>query len=463
MTLQPQNLFKPAQFQLSCARFFLRTNMFSTKKMGIAVSVFVSVLAGCGSGIDSNLASTAPPAAVSPAPAPGPSPTPAPAPAPVPTIVSGKVVAPDKQTPISNALVYIENSAIASSIVAQSIAGVGKETLPCGAAPNASWAATCSGSDGQFSLKAVLPADAKIVVSKGAFKQEAQLAAGSGGTLNAGSIAFAVGNVGNAVKMAVVTGLFDRIEDILARLGFGELEQGRLKLGTERFTLYDGIGGASPNGFNSADLFLDRDKNGRADIYDYQIVFWNCGLTESILTPANIAILKDYVERGGRLYVSDLAYDLVEQTFPAYIDFYDSDTVAANDPEVLNAAQRGVEGVVAVATLDPQLRVWLAGVTCNGGSCLNPDGTANISGFLSDWALINQPHTANLTNVRVWANAPIAASAAPAAGTPIRRPLTLSFATGLGRVTYTSYHNESAVDAELTVEQRILQYLVFEL
>jgi len=79
--------------------------------------------------------------------------------------------------------------------------------------------------------------------------------------------------------MAVVTGDYDRMEDILAKLGFGSLNSwGQLELGTETFDLYDGnysLPNASYRDF--PDIFNDNDGDSKPDIYNYDIVFINCG------------------------------------------------------------------------------------------------------------------------------------------------------------------------------------------
>lgn len=377
-----------------------------------------------------------------------------------PATINGKVVAPDGATPIANALVYVENSVgTATAAGAQKVAA--PITTSCGTLPDASWAYTCSGNDGSFTLKAQIPANAKLTAVKGTFKIETPLAAPQDGVISQGNVAFVINNAGGstAPKIAVVTGSFDSIEDILAKLGFGELQSGKLKLGTEKFKLYQG-GGSLGAGYETSDkLFVDADGDGKPDIFKYTIVFWNCGTDESVpLTAANKEILRQYVQGGGKLYASDLAYDIVEQVFPAYIDFYGSDAVAATAAENLGEAEVGTSDITVNATVDPALQAWLRSVTCAGGPCVQVDGSVKIEGFLSGWAVINSAHTGS-TGVKTWASGAVNF----ATSTGVVKPLTMSFPVGSGRVTYTSYHNEAQVGAELEPQQRILQYLVFEL
>ncbi len=387
--------------------------------------------------------------------------TPAPAAVTTPATIAGKVVAPDGATPIANALVYVANSTGAAAATAQKFSAAAPATTPCGTVPDASWANTCSGNDGSFSFNAQIPANAKLTAVKGTFKIEIPLAAPVAGVITQGNVAFVVGNAtgSSAPKIAVVTGAYDSIEDILAKLGFGELQAGKLKLGTEKFKLYQGNSEATA-GYEASDkLFVDADGDGKPDIFKYTIVFWNCGTDESVpLTAANKEILRQYVQGGGRLYASDLAYNIIEQVFPSYIDFYGSDTTAANTAETINAAEVGTSGITVNAAVDPALQAWLRSVTCVGGPCVQANGTVKIAGFLSGWAVINSAQ-AGSTGVKTWASGAVDF----ASSTGVVKPLTMSFAVGSGRVTYTSYHNEAEIGAELEPQQRILQYLVFEL
>jgi hypothetical protein len=372
--------------------------------------------------------------------------------------ISGKLVAPDGSTPVANALVYVEGSS-APDAQAQQVRAAAAD-LPCGAPPNPAWPATCTAPDGSFGLTTKAPDNAKLIAVKGAFRLEQTLSAANNGVLSLGAVALSSGDAA-APKMAVVTGRYDSIENILARLGYGEVDEGGvLRAGTEKFKIYDGNPPERSSTYPPLTaLFEDADNSGKADIFDFNIVFFNCGLDEaSIATLANRDILRAYVQGGGRIYASDLAYDIVEQVFPEYIDFFGDDAVPATEAETPGAAELGLGGITVNATLDPTLMAWLRGVTCAGGSCVQADDTVKIDGFLDGWAVINGAHSGAI--VRQWAQGPVAH--AEVTGT-VNKPLTMSFSAGAGRVTFTSYHNEAAVGGELQPQQRILQYLVFEL
>lgn len=400
-----------------------------------ALALGASMLAACGGG-GSDEPAPPPPAAAT-------------------VTVTGQLTAPDATTPIANALVYVKDSSVGVA------AGQARPlaALPCGTPPTASWAASCTGADGKFSFSAKVPASPTLVAVKGAFTLEKALTVTGDGALNVGTVALAPAS---AAKFAVVTGAFDRIQDVLAKLGYGQVANGSLLLGTEAFTLYNGDGDMSLDGkYKTADaLFADADNNGQADIFNHTVVFFNCGLGEAALgTPANIAILRAYVEAGGRIYVSDQAYDIVEQVFPAYLDFEGS-VAPESQAEALDAAQIGDSDLVVDASVDPTLGAWLQGMSCVGGPCL-ANGKVHVEGFLSGWAVMAGVHPGQQAAVKTWASGDVTFSGQE---TPVQRPLTVSFGVGQGRVSYTSYHTEPDTSVEgFLPQERVMQYLVFEL
>lgn len=284
-------------------------------------------------------------------------------------------------------------------------------------------------------------------------------------------------------SIAVVTGVFDRMQDILAKTGLGDVDSsGRLVLGTEEFDIYDGDDGVTlgaESGYPGfEELFFDLDEDGDADIHNYDIVFINCGVEQivvdgfvtirnepSALDPEKLGILYNYVQEGGVLYCTDLAYDFVEQPFPDFIDFFGSGTTVADDPETPGAAERGVganPGETPVSTeatvLDTLLASFLDAVTCNSGACRNTNGTVHITGFAPAWAVMDQAHQG--APVKFWVEGTV--EIIDQSGS-IEVPLTASFGLGQGTVHFSSYHTEEDNPSTgFTAQERILQFLVFE-
>jgi hypothetical protein len=406
--------------------------------------------------------------------------------------ITGTFYAPDGTTPIANAMVYALAASTSSSggiissisnsgvITGTSISGVTSTigtmqassallpALSCGEPPADALAATCTDPQGKFDLKLSGLVPGTVVLSKGAFKAEQTVSVSNGQTrLVLGAVSVPTSGI-NAARMAVVTGSFDSIEDVLAKLGFGQLAFGKLKLGTETFKIYNGDdnGDLTDLGYPSfTALFDDADGTGRADIFDYDIVFLNCGIEFAMANfdADKLATLQDYVQSGGRIYASDWSYAAVELAFPQFIDFMGSDETAIDEAEVIEAALLGAGGIDVSAQVDSTLKSWLQGMSCLNGPCVQADGTVHIEGFLGSWAVIKGSHAG--ATVKTWANGPVSYfSDKSLSYTTENLPLTMSFTSGRGRVTFTSYHNESGlIGDDLLPQQRILQYMVFEL
>jgi hypothetical protein len=283
------------------------------------------------------------------------------------------------------------------------------------------------------------------------------------------------------INVAVVTGNFDRMEDLLAKLGMGDLDSNnKLLLGSQKFDLYDGVNmtdndGNEIFGNNSLDATypnFDALFNGPNDtvdvdnalIYGYDIVFINCGNiyehpdNYNILgDPDVITILQKFVNDGGKLYVTDISYDFIEQAFPDFITF-------VGDDLEMNAAQQGADNVTTNATInDTKLTQWLKIVLCNGTACLNPDDTVLIDGFTEHWAVIDyttDPEDVWVEGLVSWIDPDDPQQKQILSGT---KPLTVTFDYGDGAVLFTSYHTSETGLASFTPQERILQYLVFYL
>lgn len=407
--------------------------------------------------------------------------------------ITGKVMAPDGSTPISGATVYVPNGSPKTIIRQVAVSGqTGSLQAACAEPPEAASAKTCTEADGSFQFDVpVESGKVTLKVKKGVFTFSATLDV-SGPSASVGNVQMPEDASALSAKIAVVTGAFDRMQDILAKLGFGDLDDtGHLALGTEQFDLYNGDFSLPESYPEYTELFEDRDGDGQADLNNYDIVFFNCGADEflleesnfkqtgsmpvhqhgkrkaagsnTLLDQADINALRAYVENGGILYVTDLAYDYVEQVFPEFIDYHGSDTTAAANPEPMNVAEVGEDGITTEATiLNSDLKSWMEAVSCEAGSCLNGDGTVHVAGFLSGWAVIDGQESGSTVNFSVkgtvsWYDAGTFNLTSGA------KVLTAEFPAGSGKVIYSSYHTvEEDPSPGWKPQERILQYLVFE-
>ncbi|MCC7381479.1 MAG: choice-of-anchor D domain-containing protein [Deltaproteobacteria bacterium] len=134
----------------------------------------------------------------------------------------------------------------------------------------------------------------------------------------------------SSARVAVVFGDYDRIEQVLDRIGVP-------------YDFFDNV--------DQAALLLDA---GRMAQYD--IIFLNCGFDDSLVfSGVGRANLERFVLDGGAIYASDYAYDALEVAFPDFVDFFGDD--ARRNVAQLAPSHEGMVDVV-----DSSLRAGLGGL-----------------------------------------------------------------------------------------------------
>jgi hypothetical protein len=357
--------------------------------------------------------------------------------------VSGIVRFPDGREPVPNAFVYIpladgptERSGTCGQCV--STAGV--------------LASATTGIDGAFSLTGLPEGTYTLATQKGAFERRATITL----TCRENTIASdesirlpKTSSEGTVPHIAVVGGMFDAMENVLSKIGLAR-DVVQFFPGPDEWS-----GEPDPR---SQELLSS---SGMLDGFDY--LFLNCGemleggegpygerLPSMLENAAVRESLRAFVERGGRLYVTDQAYDFVEQLFPASLDFAGGGgSGLSTTAEPTNAAEIGPDlRSVRGAIHDDTLRAWLELL-----GFLESDGSVELLNFVGDWAMVDAADA----ETKVWVDG--------VAGGGSARPLTTSFEYGCGRVLYTSYHTIDAEDptASLSAQELILAYLAFEI
>jgi hypothetical protein len=348
--------------------------------------------------------------------------------------LTGNVFAPNGTDPISGALVYI----------------LDKGSQAIGDPPAEAYDAfDYSGADGSFQLDNVPTGSQTLKIIKGAFTKTATITVKEGTYALPAAVTTLPSEGEGVEKMAVVTGNWDSIQNVLAKLGLGKVDSsGELILGTESFDLVDGNGSLDDSIYpNFLDFMADP-----ANYADYRTIFINCGNNyedDFFADTVMVDNLKAWVAAGGRLYATDLSYDFVEQLFPEYIDFFGTDPGFSATPETLDAAEYGDSFTSTNATvLDPDMLAWLKEIDVT-----NADDTITVEGWLSSWAAVDDFSN----DVKSWMKAIVDVD-----GSSSSRDITLTFHPSDGTVFYSSYHTEGFLSAGLTPQDRVLQYLIFE-
>ncbi|WP_026755923.1 carboxypeptidase-like regulatory domain-containing protein [Sediminibacter sp. Hel_I_10] len=306
---------------------------------------------------------------------------------------------------------------------------------------------------GEFSLEELTPGTYDIRLSKGLFSASRTVTIDDANDLL--EIILETIAVTDLPNIAVVTGSYDHIEDVLYNIGLVNPEtqeplfdiiEGQNIFGRSQAEPHKSHGNSlshmnrttnsqlQPNvDFDFADLIESPDL-----LNSYDIIFLNCGLNESKIEFSNN--LTNYVANGGLLYATDWAFAYLEDITNGgedYIDFYQpihSGTSLSTEAELLN------EDLASWLSLNFEIELT--------------DNTVTIDEFLSSWQVVD---TYDTETVIPWLYGPVEYN-----GISESKYLAYTFLHDEGAVLYSSFHTENETDEATSVE-RLMQYLVFEL
>ncbi len=348
--------------------------------------------------------------------------------------ITGKVLAPEGTIPISGALVYVTSQfpdPIPDGVYCDRCVEI---------TPSTDY--TFSKPDGTFDLGVHATGPMYLVVQKGQFRRIRAIMVTTGAQPADASLTTLPGRTNQAAgdsipKMAVRIGAWDSIETSLQKLG----------IASDAFDRFEYAFPPDPNDPHSPDkLFNDY----AGTLSKYHIVFVPCsgssGTTCNDYTTSSATVksnLQQFVESGGRLYVTDYSYDFVRQPWPEYVDWVDQTT------EIGSACLSGAYDSVA-QNVDPGLEAWMAA-----------QGMGTFS-VVQSWTAIDQVHTVATTDldnkpvmvtpkVWVWADT----------GQGLH-PSTISFERSCGRVLFSTYHTEGNGGATLLPQEKALLYVLLE-
>lgn len=383
------------------------------------------------------------------------------------TIITGRVVAPNGIDPIPSARVYVpvQVTDFPDSVTCEICKNITDNAL----------VATITNVDGTFTLGPIptesgqaAGATVEIVSQKGRFRKVSTITINSPCASNDTTVADTTlpgANNGQdrVPNIAVVSGDYDKMECVLLNMG----------LESQSLHIFNGLGnplsaGGTPNAEGEfSDLLNDATK-----MKQYNIIFINCSGNhfEYLLDQQSVrSNIENYVNSGGRLYVTDWSYDYIEQieSFAGMIDF--GPDLSDGLPETKNAAAVGQGGITTEALIhDPEMAAWLNAVEdVTGEEIISDEGRVHIEHFLVSWVM--QIAVLMHEDVTLWLSGQVRGG-----GIDEVLPLTTTFDyNDCGRTLYSSYHTlgrdiqaldqpfPSYCSAEtLSPQERVLMYLI---
>ncbi len=341
--------------------------------------------------------------------------------------------------------------------------------------------------DGKFDIGPIRPGTYWLIIQKGQFRleQEVTVTVGPRALADADTVLPSVMDAVNGKtipRIAMVVGSYDSLEDILGKMGLGGVDgTGSMSSTMGEIDVYTNGGTVPPDTTAMGTLTqLVGDLNR---LKQYHIVFIPCassGNSAALQNQQNLRNIRQYVEAGGKLYVTDWSGEWMDNVFPAPITLGDSGTDTPGS--AYNAAadswttsQFGdADGSFYNSTdgeaLNPDLRTWLEGQQGPRGESGDDIGPFNPIDFdvFDNWNWISQ-----LTPQVVGQNAEsmdiidtpeawvIGSGSSGGAG---KKPLTVTFnPPGCGRVLFSTYHTTPTAHLGLIPQERVLLYLIMEI
>jgi hypothetical protein len=368
-----------------------------------------------------------------------------------PTSLSGVVTAPNGLDPVPGALVYIPSAmtSFAPGVQCEACATSLPEIV-----------STTTALDGSFQL-ANVPATQQlpVIVQKGRFRKQVKV-----DTVACADRHLTVDEArlprnqseGDLPHIAVGVGDYDQIECVLRAIG----------IDTGEFTPPDTNGAVHLYNNSGGTPSLESMLSSATSLDKYNLVFVNCTSQTFDLYGSQSMVkanLHDFVQKGGRLYVTDWAYDYMEQVpaFAPYIFFDGGGDLTT--PQPLKGADLIWSGAPIAATVaDADLAAWLKAANAS------PDGSVSLEGA---WALARSTAMdQGLYPSTTWVHG-------SAAG--LDRPMTVTFDyDGCGKVLWSAYHTRQpgggmqgtinfpayckSTPSTMIAQEKILEYLIFE-
>ncbi len=339
--------------------------------------------------------------------------------------LTGKVLMPEGTIPVSDALVYLTSSvpdAIPQNAYCDKCVALD------------SYAFTYSKPDGTYELPAYKTGDQYLVVQKGQFRRyrtitvaEGKQDVPTGRTTLPGKNNAQLGD--SIPKMLVWPGQWDHVERSLK------------KLGVEEFEMFQ-------PGFDLS-AYAKKTK----EFPNYHMIFFPCAGSVQLdqtpkcsvtVEPTVLAAAKDFVGKGGKLYVTDWSYEYVRQGWPGAVNWQ-------GESQQWGSACDSTGASGPATWQDASLNAWMTAIG---------EGSASVQGAWTTLKGVNAVSVVDENGNTVTQTPKVWVSAAG-------HPTTVSFQDRCGRVLYSTYHTEgtdSAIggSATLLAQEKALLHVLLE-
>lgn len=280
-----------------------------------------------------------------------------------------------------------------------------------------------------------------------------------------------------APRIAIASGSYDSLEDILGKMGFGDVGGDGAFIANSAagyFDVYSNGGDIDSVALGSlGDLVSDLSK-----MLQYHVILIPCSgdtWTSMLYQNGVLQNIRDYVAAGGKLYVTDWSGEWADNVFPAQVELagsefdtpgsaYNSGSGSWNTSSFGNA-DGDSEYDASSSAVEEELRLWLdgqEGPLAGGGT-----GTFNASSFMvaDNWNMIDSLSSVNVgtdEGGNPVIDEPVTwVQGAAGGGT---KPLTVTYEpAGCGRVLYSTYHTTDDTHPGLKPQERVLLYLLMEI
>ena len=360
-----------------------------------------------------------------------------------------------------------------------------------------------SNHDGTFSLNGIAGGDYWVTITKAGFRRSFEITIADDELIALDETQTTLPSFHDPERgaetpsIALVTGDYDRLENMLGKMGMGQFDDGSFIWGSEQ-GIFDVYNGYRSNNNNSSvkELLMDIELMSQ-----YQVILFPCSSRngEQALASYPSVVwqnIRDYISRGGKMFVTDWSGEYVDNIFPEQMTFVDRgmfdgrviDTPAsAWDGTTWDASQFGsadgapVYNVHHAYAMDDDLRAWLTGQESplpeldQSSFSENEIGSINAEDFLiiDGWTQIQSLQSVSIgtddegqpvvDTPRVYVVGDVDGFPATCPGEGCK-PMTVTFEpVGCGRVMYSTYHTTHGAHEGLFPQERILMYLMMEL